>query len=338
MAQELGYRLPEKAIERNFMAYKFEPDESVREAVLRTADEQLRRAEHELTEGIRADPVTAVHSARKALKKERALLRLSRDALGPGSRRRENAALRNAARQLSDTRDAEVLVQALDSISERYAGQLSEVTFGAFREELEAERDLAREKLNDPTLASAVVDQLEASRLRIADWRLKRGGWKAVDGGLLRSYRRGRKAFAEARAVPDGEHLHLWRKRAKDLWYGLRLLAPVCGEAVRGQAKEAHALSDLLGDDHDLAVLRQTLVRSGHDVPADLDALLALIDHRRKQLQQQALAVGEIVYAEKPKAFRRRVHRSWRAGRSREHARSPDPVELADATRVAAVA
>jgi CHAD domain-containing protein len=290
-----------------------------------------------LNEGIRADPVTAVHSARKAVKKERALLRLSRDAVAPPKRRRENAALREAARQLSDTRDAEVLVQALDFLSERYAGQLPEVTFAAFRQELEAGRDLARERLDDPTLASAVVGELAASRSRIAAWRLKRGGWKAIEGGLLRTYKRGQKAFGKARAEPDVEHLHEWRKRAKDLWYDLRLLAPVCGQGVRGQAKDAHALADLLGDDHDLAVLRQSLLRSARGVPADLDAVLALVDHRREQLLAQAIAVGESVYAEKPKAFGRRMRRCWRAGRARQRAQSPDPGELADATRAVGV-
>jgi CHAD domain-containing protein len=279
-----------------------------------------------------------VHAARKAVKKERALLRLSRDALAPASRRRENAALRDAARRLSDSRDAEVLVQALDSISERYVGQLPEATFSAFREELEADRDLARERLHDPALATAVVAELAASRSRIAARRPKRGGWKAIDGGLLRTYRRGRKAFATARAEPDVDHLHEWRKRAKDLWYDLRLLAPICGQAVRGQAKDAHALADLLGDDHDLAVLHESLRRSARGVPADLDAVLALIDHRREQLLGQALAVGETVYSEKPKAFRRRMRRCWRAGRARQRTQSPDPSELAEATRAVGVA
>jgi CHAD domain-containing protein len=306
----------------------------VREAIKRCADEQLRRAEQELKDGVRDNPVAAVHAARKAVKRERALLRLSRDAARTSSRRAENAALRDAARRLSETRDAEVLVQALDDLSERFAGQLPEGTFNAFREPLAARRDLARSRLHDPTLAGTVVDELSAVRLRIADWRLKRGGWKAIDGGLRRTYTRGRDAFDQARAKPDVGNLHEWRKRSKDLWYELRLMAPVCGHGVRGQAKDAHELSDLLGDDHDLAVLRDTLIEIGGDVPADLDAVLGLIDHRREQLQAQAIHVGERVYAENPSAFRRRIQRCWRAGRSQARAaQSRDPGQAADATR-----
>jgi CHAD domain-containing protein len=136
------------------------------------------------------------------------------------------------------------------------------------------------------------------------------------------------------RDAPTDEHLHEWRKRVKDLWYELRLIAEIGGPSLRGQAKDAHALADLLGDDHDLAVLRERLLGPAGGVAADVDAVLGLLDHRREQLQAQAMALGERVYAERPKAFLRRVRASWRAGRHqyRESLRR-DPAELADATR-----
>ena len=52
----------------------------------------------ELTERVEADPEKAVHAARKAIKKERSLLRLARGSIGDRRRRRENDALRHAAR------------------------------------------------------------------------------------------------------------------------------------------------------------------------------------------------------------------------------------------------
>jgi hypothetical protein len=47
-----------------------------------------------------------------------------------------------------------------------------------------------------------------------------------------------------------------------------------------------------------------------------MDALLGLIDHRREQLLAEAILAGERVYAERPKAFARRVRRCWYAGRA----------------------
>ncbi len=322
------------------MAYRFETDESVAEALVRTAEEQLDGAEHDLRTGVQDDPVSAIHSARKALKKERALLRLARGTVGGKQRRRENVALRDAGRALSATRDSEVLVQTLDGLSERYAGQVPEAVFASFREPLEADRQVAREQLTDPSMAAEVAGQLETVRRRIARWDVRRGGWAAIGGGLERTYRQGRKALARARSQPDLENLHEWRKRSKDLWYELRLLTPVGGPAVRGQTKDAHALADLLGDDHDLAVLRQTLVEAGEHVASDLDALLGLLDHRRQQLQAEAMFVGERVYAESPKAFVRRMHRYWKAGRAKARADAvhDDPADLAHVTRAVTAA
>jgi hypothetical protein len=50
------------------MAYRFEADEGVRDAIVRCSREQLDRAVSELSEGIGDDPVAAVHAARKAVK------------------------------------------------------------------------------------------------------------------------------------------------------------------------------------------------------------------------------------------------------------------------------
>lgn len=74
-------------------------------------------------------------------------------------------------------------------------------------------------------------------------------------------------------------------------------------------------LSDLLGDHHDLAVLKRTVAR----VPDDFGgrervrAFLRFVDRRRIQLQREAHALGQRVYAEKPKCIVRRLLAYWRA-------------------------
>lgn len=312
------------------MAYKFDANEPVRAEVVRCAAEQLDRAIGELSERINDDPVRAVHNARKAIKKERSLLRLASGAIASEDRRRENAALREAARELSGTRDADVMTATLDDLADRFAGQVPAKAFDAIREQLRSRNG----HRSDSALQARAVQELGALRVRVDDWELVRGGWKAIEAGLLRSYTRGRKAFARARGERSMENLHAWRKRVKDLWYQERLLAPICGPGVRGQAKDAHRLADLLGDDHDLALLRQELAPKETPAPVDLHAVVKLIDHRRGELQTEAIALGERVYADSPKAFRRRMRRSWRAGRALAEApEEGHPAELAAATR-----
>ena len=305
----------------------------MRAAVLRCAREELDHAVAELSEGIKDDPMRAVHSARKAVKKERSLLRLARGAMSAEQRRRENNALREAARELSGARDADVMVATVDSLAHRFAGQLPTTTFDAIGQQL-GSRASNGDRASGSAVDARAIQELRAVRVRVDDWKLHRGGWKAIKAGLLRSYERGRSAFARARRTRSLDDLHAWRKRVKDLWYHQRLLTSICGPTARGLAKDAHRLADLLGDDHDLALLREEVAQDVMPVAGDLSAVVQLIDHRRDELQTEAVAIGERVYAESPKAFIRRMKRAWSGGRAL--ARAPHeslPAELAAATR-----
>ena len=321
------------------MAFRFEPDENLQEAVSRCAREQLDRAVRELSEDIDTDPVTAVHSARKALKKERALLRVAHGAIPATERRRQQSVLRAAARSLSEARESEALIHTLDELAGQFAGQVPASTFAAVRGRLELARARERVRLVTVTRNNDAVQELGAACLRVDDMRLRADSWQALDRGVRRTYRRGRAAMHRARQAPSSIALHTWRKRVKDLWYVLRLLGPVCGPAVRGQAKDADRLAELLGDDHDLAALADSLRGEVGRAPVDLAPLRGLIDHRRAQLEAEAFAVGERLYAEKPKAFRRRLRQMWSAGRSLASAsRHDDPSELAELTRAGVAA
>lgn len=304
------------------MAYELGYGETEEQALRRCAREQFDRAIAELTEGLESDPVTAVHDARKALKKVRSALRLARGGIASSERRAVNAAVRDAGRRLSAARDAEVMLQAVDGLSERYAGQLPKRTFNAVRRHFNAQATAARASLDQ---TDAVVEELKSLRVQVDEWRFRRSGWPAIGEGLQRSYKRGRRAHRRAERDPTTENLHEWRKRAKDLWYHVRLLEPVATPILRGHAEAAHELSDLLGDDHDLAVLRESLVAAGGSIRTDVDSVITLIDHRREQLQAQAMRAGARLYAEKPKAFVRRIRAYWKVWRS-----EPPPEEMSE--------
>jgi hypothetical protein len=78
---------------------------------------------------------------------------------------------------------------------------------------------------------------------------------------------------------------------------------------------ETKRLSDLLGDDHDLAVLRNVLTDETDRFGSvrNLQTTLALLDQRRKELQAWAHPLGERIYADKPGRFSRRLGRYWQA-------------------------
>jgi hypothetical protein len=70
-------------------------------------------------------------------------------------------------------------------------------------------------------------------------------------------------------------------------------------------AEEVQTLADLLGDDHDLVVLRGKLTCSSDEFggQARLQRLCSIIDRRRHELKVQAFALGQRLYTDKPKDF-----------------------------------
>jgi CHAD domain-containing protein len=286
--------------ERRFRLRSAEPlDEGVRRVARGRVDDALDHLEGRTRE----DGATAVHEARKSLKRARALVRLGRDALGDAAYRRENAAYRAAGRRLAAARDAEVVVQTLDDVTERYADELHPNGDAALHERLEREREAARVALEEGgNERDATVAALEHGRARIAAWQLE-DDIAPLTRGLRRIYRRGRRRMRDARKDPSVEALHEWRKRVKDLWHAYELLRPARPKEMKRRAKDVHRLADLLGEDHDLAVLRERA--RGAD-------LRAVIDRRRGELRDEAFALGERVYARKPGAVARRVEKRWR--------------------------
>lgn len=154
------------------------------------------------------------------------------------------------------------------------------------------------------------ADALEDTVARAARWPLENCDQRTLRSGAQRAYVRGRRTYAAVVSEPTTERLHGLRKRVKDLWYHQRLLAAAWPGVLDAHAQQSHRLSDMLGDDHDLAMLTPGLL--GEDgpasrTPADLDPLLELIAERRSELQTQAQDLAARIYAERPKAYGRRV-------------------------------
>lgn len=302
--------------ERASSAYRLKSDESAAEGLRRVARGRTEKAAARLRDASGEDRADAIHGARKDLKKIRAVLRLARADLGEKAFRAENRRYRDAGRQLSASRDAEVKLETLKGLEKRFGGELPPASAPAWGEALEVDRDEIAGAAGEEMEAniSRAVEQIRVGAARISHWQLGGDSWGLIEPGLDRSYRDGREALREASQGRDLDNVHEFRKRAKDLWYELRLLAGSWPGLLDESAAQVHELSELLGDHHDLAVLGEDLDRRV-GVVAERDAIRALIEKRQDELLDRALALGERLYAEKPKHFRRRLHAYWRVWR-----------------------
>jgi CHAD domain-containing protein len=280
------------------------PGEEPAEGIRRVAFGRIEDALEQLRDFDKR-PAEAVHEARKDLKKLRSLLRLVRDEVGEETYARESRRYRDAGRRLSAARDAEVKLETIQAL--RKVVHLDGID--AYVAVLEEER--SRGETRTEALAEAIA-AIEAGREEISSWRLPGSPWKPSPG-ITRAYRRGRKELAAVQKDPADEAVHDWRKRAKDLWYHLRLLCSAWPEVLEPFAGQAHQLADSLGDHHDLSVLAEDA--QGRDSCfEDPDAradLLAAIAKRQDQLLAAAIDRGERLYAEKPKAFAARLDTYW---------------------------
>lgn len=253
-----------------------------------------------------------VHNTRKRLKEIRGVLRLVRPALRE-LYKPQNRIFRDAARPLSALRDARILIAALDSLTPQAVRDVRE-TIAALQEQLRArKRAIGQTLRRDGGPLDEIRSSLSAAERGLVDWPALPHGWRTVGRGLKRVYRDGRRAMARAVNRSD-ENLHEWRKQVKWLWYQLEVLEVAWPPMMQVLQQQAHHLSDLLGDIHDLAVLRAELEGElGHDLPRETrEQLLALIQERRSALTADVFAVGQCLYLERPSHFVRRIRGYWK--------------------------
>ena len=205
-------------------------------------------------------------------------------------------------------------METLDDLEERFGEEFPSAVADPWRRDLERERYAAGAdaggELAERVERAAGEDRGRAGRDR--RWPLGEDSFDAARAGRPHRLRRGPRGARPGAEEARAEAVHEWRKRAKDLWYQLRLLGELWPEVLGETADQAHALTDLLGDHHDLAVLAADL--EARDT-LDPEAILELIYRRQDELLERAIGFGERLYAEKPKAFGKRLRRYWKIAR-----------------------
>lgn len=299
------------------MAFRFrENDASVEAGLRRIALDQIDKAIATLAHEDDTDE-KKVHDVRKRGKKLRGLIRLVRPAFPDYSE--ENADFRDMARPLSDLRDAKVMQDCYDLICRTYADEVDRAGLSAIRRNLTVQRSDVRERQSVSRRLDDARKRLEAARGRSSRWQLEDDGWNALCGGLAKTYGRAVEAMADAKDSRDPADMHEWRKRSKYHWYHMRLLKPVWPDMIGERAKQAHKLSNDLGDHHDLAVFTELLGKSPerYGSQTQVEVLTALADKLMTRLEDAAFKRGRKLFAEDADELTARIGgywESWRRG------------------------
>ncbi|MDC6350443.1 CHAD domain-containing protein [Zeaxanthinibacter sp. PT1] len=291
----------------------YNPDETPEKGTKRLALLLLDHAEHFLQHAESLD--VGLHETRKDFKKLRALLRLVRSGMNEETYKNANRALRDAARLLSDARDSAVLVESITLLGDRHPDIFPDTGFQEIKEQLQKRHQQQLNIIRSHRTTEQVLMVIKAIKETVHRWNLEHEDFSAFAAGMVKAYGRGMTNRGVAREDTTAEHLHEWRKRVKDLYYQLGYLQMIWPPVMMAWETALGELSDLLGLDHDLAVLQQIL-KSEESKATNLAGhrlVAGLVHEERSQLQSKAWSLGRRLYAENPEQFVARLHAYWEA-------------------------
>jgi CHAD domain-containing protein len=179
----------------------------------------------------------------------------------------------------------------------------------------EVERDLKQ-----------AVRALRRLRRDLSNWGVAKGS-RAIGRSLTRTYRGGLATLEAARERPSPERFHDWRKKVKALAYELRIIAAAVPELTTTLMPKVDRLGEILGQIHDLDCVKATaeLHPRWFGRAADGEAVLAAVDDRRAELEDEALRLAGSVFAGRARDVRALVETGWKLWR-----KGPDPDAAGD--------
>jgi CHAD domain-containing protein len=260
-----------------------ESSESIGDRLTSYARTELERAMDCL--GWRGSHLHAgVHQARKSMRRVRATLALAGRGFGRVTDTLDNN-LRDCNESLSDLRDGQALVEALDRLgklekSDEVAVMIRRARLAAVKRR----KQLTEEHARGDSLSKVreVLGQLIAKMMALP-WSTL--GDDGVESALARSRARATAAARRATRTGDDEDWHRWRRRTRRLSQQLR----AAHGNVSGFSGDADkAVATLLGEMQDFSLLAAHCTESSPFAGSDRKALRKLARRQARRLRDEA--------------------------------------------------
>ncbi len=293
------------------MPYRFKHTETFQNGLQRIIKEQVERTRLALHD--EPNQVLAIHNARKAMKRIRALLRLVRPSLEKSVFRSENMRYRNIARALSTARDQHVMLQTLAELETQHDSDAA-AGLWIIRNRVAASI-FTQEPQSIAVDFEGVFAELDLGDQAASDLQLVTNGFDAVGQGLEKAYRDGRKVYCKIFKNFDDEAFHEWRKIVQLHWRHMSLLREAWPEICADRITTAKILSEALGVHNDLSVLEAYVsdLSSADLSKKKVTPVLRLIGEEKQRQIENARPAAEELYSEKPKVLRKNFETFWYA-------------------------
>lgn len=285
------------------MPYRIDFDRPLGDEVRRIASELLADAS-ELLEKQPDGPHEAIHDARKNIKRLRALYRLV--AVGfPDTAAAENDRLRDISRSLSHFRDSAALVETTEYLESEITEKPAKATIRRLEKLLLERRDtIADDEHQIRRTVMEAVESLGEAAGAVRDFELpdlRKHAVACIAQGWRKTAKRAVAALEACDQTDGDEPFHELRKRSQDRFMQATLLRSAWSSGMLSIQRQAKALVDLLGHEHDLAMLTVHIDQQEGLGATDRQRVLQTIEAQRQKLQARARADGAEIFNEKPK-------------------------------------
>lgn len=233
-----------------------------------------------------------IHEIRKNMKKARATLRLIRPGLPTELYQRFNALFRDIAREFAEARDSRALLNAFYGLMAKNEDSQS----------LQNANTLLKNNYTNKT-SNLIEDQpykttkaqLETARYLAEAIEIGVSSKENLLQGLVSNYKKASKAYKKATKATNAHEFHEWRKKQKHLLSQFLLLEDFFSPEIKYYPEYLQYLSELLGKEHDLAVLTLFLQKS--PIPkSEFENLKPIIDAEREAIQEQCKETGKTIF------------------------------------------
>jgi CHAD domain-containing protein len=308
------------------MSFRLKREASIAAEIRRLVSRQLEVAISELRTVGDPESDEAVHDARRRVKKIRAVIRLVRPVLDK-TYRAVDRELKDVSRMLAPVADGQGIIETLDELAHRYRKLLPTHAVRSIRAGLRERGARIDHEASRQGLIRIAAETLRGERKRVKQWAIRGDGFGAIAPGLEESYRRAREAMILAWSKPKATHFHSWRRHVKEHWFHVRLVEDNCGNRLVAYQQRLEALDGVLGEYHNLVILREVLVTATYTSRQETARCLRVVIRYQRLLRRHAEMLGVRIYGDKPHHYLRRVRRLWTgvATPAEQHQDKPTP-------------
>jgi hypothetical protein len=201
-------------------------------------------------------------------------------------------------------RDAAALVETAKYLQREAVSEKSSRMMGRVARELETRREAVAQTEASLAELGAVAASLREANEAVNGMQLPSTSTKAarcVASGWDRVGKRAQTALRACKDPADDDAFHSLRKRAQDRWMHAALVNQAWPTAMIAIQREAKSLADLLGHEHDLAVLHAHVASSDEENENrdPKDKLLQAIRSQQQKLQHDCRDIGRQLFGKR---------------------------------------